>query len=24
MMLETNNRQVFDAIRAWVEGKLPA
>ena len=24
MMLETNNRQVFDAIRAWVEAKLPA
>jgi pimeloyl-ACP methyl ester carboxylesterase len=24
MMLETNNRQVFDVIRAWVEAKLPA
>jgi hypothetical protein len=24
MMLETNNRQVFDAIRAWVEAKIPA
>jgi pimeloyl-ACP methyl ester carboxylesterase len=24
MMLETNNRQVFDVIRAWVETKLPA
>ena len=24
MMLETNNRQVFDAIRAWVEAKVSA
>jgi pimeloyl-ACP methyl ester carboxylesterase len=24
MMLETNNRQVFDTIRAWVETKVPA
>jgi pimeloyl-ACP methyl ester carboxylesterase len=24
MMLETNNRQVFDVIREWVEAKLPA
>jgi pimeloyl-ACP methyl ester carboxylesterase len=24
MMLETNNRQVFDAIREWVEAKLPS
>ncbi len=24
MMLETNNRQVFDVIRAWVEAKVPA
>jgi hypothetical protein len=24
MMLETNSRQVFDAIRGWIEEKLPA
>jgi alpha-beta hydrolase superfamily lysophospholipase len=24
MMLENNRRQVFDAIRSWIDQKLPA
>jgi hypothetical protein len=24
MMLETNRKQVFDAIQAWLQAKVPA